>query len=64
MLDIKFIRENTDLIIKNCEDRRTKVDIHGLLKLDDQRKTHQQLLDSKRSELKSSSKSRTNSTML
>ena len=58
MLDIKFIRENTDLIIQNCEDRRTKVDIHGLLKLDDQRKTHQQLLDSKRSELKSSSKSK------
>lgn len=58
MLDIKFIRENTDLIIQNCEDRRTKVDIHSLLKLDDQRKTHQQLLDSKRSELKSSSKSK------
>jgi len=58
MLDIKFIRENTDLIIQNCEDRRTKVDIHGLLKLDDQRKTHQQLLDSKRSELISSSKSK------
>ncbi len=58
MLDIKFIRENTDLIIQNCQDRRTKVDIHGLLKLDDQRKTHQQLLDSKRSELKSSSKSK------
>lgn len=58
MLDIRFIRENTDLVIQNCENRRTKVDIHGLLKLDDQRKTHQQLLDSKRSELKSSSKSK------
>lgn len=38
MLDIKFIRENKDLVKKNCANRRAKVDIDALLKLDEERK--------------------------
>lgn len=38
MLDIKFIRDNTELIKKNCNDRHVKVDIDALLTLDDQRR--------------------------
>ncbi len=38
MLDIKFIRENKELIKQNCLDRRAKVDVDLVLKLDDQRK--------------------------
>ena len=38
MLDIKFIRENKDLIKKNCENRGVKCDIDRLLALDDMRK--------------------------
>ncbi len=58
MLDIKYIREHQDAMIQNCANRNVSVDIHGLLKLDDQRKTLQQNLDQKRSELKSASKSK------
>lgn len=38
MLDIKFIRENKDLVKKNCEERNAKCDIDQLLALDEQRK--------------------------
>ncbi len=38
MLDIKFIRENKDLIKQNCENRGVKCDIDRLLVLDNQRK--------------------------
>ncbi len=38
MLDIKFIRENKELVKQNCIDRRAKVDVDLVLKLDDQRK--------------------------
>lgn len=38
MLDIKFIRENKDLIKKNCLDRRVKIDIDKLLELDQTRR--------------------------
>lgn len=35
MLDIKFIRENKDLIIKNSQDRLSTVDINTLLRADE-----------------------------
>ncbi len=35
MLDIKFIRENKDLIIKNSQDRLSSVDINTLLRADE-----------------------------
>jgi len=38
MLDIKFIRENKDLVKQNCIDRRAKVDIDLVLSLDEERR--------------------------
>jgi seryl-tRNA synthetase len=38
MLDIKFIRENSEAVKKNCENRNIKCDIDLLLKLDEKRK--------------------------
>ncbi len=38
MLDIKFIRENKDLIKKNCENRNVPCRIERLLELDDKRR--------------------------
>lgn len=38
MLDIKFIRENTDLVKKNCQDRGVSVDVDNLLSLDNKRR--------------------------
>jgi len=38
MLDIKFIRENIDKIKKNCQKRGVKVDVKGLLKVDEKRR--------------------------
>ncbi|MEK9130211.1 MAG: serine--tRNA ligase [Patescibacteria group bacterium] len=45
MLDIKFIRENSDLIKTACENKRVDVDIDGLLKLDAKRKIFLQEID-------------------
>lgn len=39
MLDIKFIRENADLVKKNTQSRGVKVDISLLLKLDEKRRS-------------------------
>jgi len=39
MLDIKFIRDNTDAIKKNIQNRRLTVDIDKLLELDETRRT-------------------------
>ncbi|MBU0596919.1 serine--tRNA ligase [Patescibacteria group bacterium] len=38
MLDIKFIRENLDLIKKNCLDRHVKVDVEELVSIDNERR--------------------------
>ncbi len=38
MLDLKFIRENKELVEKNCQNRRVKVDLDRLLKLDENRR--------------------------
>lgn len=41
MLDIKFIRENTDLIKKNIKDRHVKLNLDDLLKVDEKRREQQ-----------------------
>ncbi|MBM3252599.1 MAG: serine--tRNA ligase, partial [Candidatus Omnitrophica bacterium] len=38
MLDIKFIRENPDAVKKSIKDRGLKLDLDGLIKLDDSRR--------------------------
>ncbi len=38
MLDIKFIRENRELVIENCKNRNVKIDIDLLLKYDEERR--------------------------
>lgn len=38
MLDIKFIRENQDLLEKSIKNRNLKLDLSALIKLDDQRR--------------------------
>ena len=38
MLDIKFIRDNKDLVKENCKNRNVKIDIELLLKLDVERR--------------------------
>lgn len=39
MLDIKFIRENIDLIKRTCEQKKSTVDIERLLEVDEERRT-------------------------
>lgn len=56
MLDIKFIRENIDLIKINCANRRVKVDLDKLLKLDEERRSIQQEIDELRAERNKGSK--------
>jgi len=50
MLDIKFIRENADVVKDAAVKKHVEVDIDQLLKLDDERKSLRQDLDAKRSE--------------
>jgi len=50
MLDIKFIRENADIIKAGAAKKHTEVDIDRLLAVDDDRKRMRQELDAKRSE--------------
>ncbi|MFA5942524.1 MAG: serine--tRNA ligase [Candidatus Paceibacterota bacterium] len=50
MLDIKFIRENADIIKAGAVKKRIEVDIDRLLAVDDERKRIRQELDLKRSE--------------
>ena len=50
MLDIKFIRENTERVKKSCENKQVKVDIDKLLKLDKQRRKTMLILDNFRAE--------------
>jgi seryl-tRNA synthetase len=45
MLDIKFIRENKDIVIAGARKKRMNVDIDRLLELDDQRRALQASLD-------------------
>ncbi len=50
MLDIKFIRENKDIVIAGAKKKRINVDIEQLLKLDDKRREIQASFDTKRAE--------------
>jgi seryl-tRNA synthetase len=50
MLDIKFIRENKDIVIAGAKKKHIKVDIDRLLALDDTRKELQASIDEKRAE--------------
>ncbi len=50
MLDIKFIRENKDIVIAGAKKKRIEIDIEALLKLDDKRREVQAAYDTKRAE--------------
>jgi len=50
MLDIRFIRENADLVKAGAEKKKMVVDIDRLLALDDERKSLRQELDDKKAE--------------
>jgi seryl-tRNA synthetase len=52
MLDIKFIRENVDLIKMAATKKKIKIDIDKLVKIDDERKEIMQRLEGKRAEQK------------
>lgn len=56
MLDIKFIRDNSELVQKNCENRRVKVNISKLLDLDKQKKEIQQEVEALRTKRNTGSK--------
>ena len=38
MIDLKLLRENTDVVRKALEDRGAEADLDGLLKLDQERR--------------------------
>lgn len=50
MLDIKFIRENKDIVIAGAKKKRIDVDIERLIAVDDQRRALQLDFDQKRAE--------------
>lgn len=50
MLDIRFIRENTDLVKAGAAKKHLEVDIDRLLQVDDERKTIRQQLDDRKAE--------------
>jgi len=50
MLDIKFIRENKDLIIAGAQKKHIKFDPNDLIKLEDQRKELLTVIEAKRAE--------------
>ena len=56
MLDIKFIRENKDLVKENCKNRHVSLDVDELLKLDEQRRASQQEVEALRAQRKGQSK--------
>jgi seryl-tRNA synthetase len=49
MLDLKFIRENKDVVKRALESRQSKLDLDGLLVLDEERRTASTKLDDLRS---------------
>ena len=50
MLDIKFIRENKDIVAAGAKKKRIPVDIEKLVALDDERRKLQAMIDEKRAE--------------
>lgn len=58
MLDIKYIRDNIELVKNNCTKRRTKVDIDLLISLDDKRRSLIKQIDDLRADRKKRSASK------
>ena len=58
MLDIKFIRENPDLVKQNIKNRQARVDVDQLLKLDAKRRKLETELDQLRAERNQASKTK------
>lgn len=58
MLDIKFIRENLELVRANNKNRKTEVDLEKFVELDDERKKLQSEIENLRSERKKTSKTK------
>ena len=58
MLDIKFIRENVNLIKQNCKNRLAKVDIYKLLELDAERRQTETAIDEARAKKNAASKTK------
>lgn len=58
MLDIKFIRENKDLVKENTKNRNVKIDIDSLLELDEKRRAGLKEIETLRAERKQKSKSK------
>lgn len=56
MLDIKFIRENAELVEKNCKNRRVKADIGRLIEIDGQRRANLQEIEQLRGQRRQKSK--------
>ncbi len=56
MLDIKFIRDNSNLVLENCKNRHVAIDIDRLLKLDAERRGSIKEIDDFRALRKSKSK--------
>lgn len=50
MLDIKFIRENKDIVAAGAKKKRIDIDIDRLLAVDDKRRELQAMIDAKRAE--------------
>ncbi|MEK7509757.1 MAG: serine--tRNA ligase [Patescibacteria group bacterium] len=50
MLDIKFIRENKDIVAAGAKKKRIEIDLDRLIELDDKRKELQAMIDEKRAE--------------
>lgn len=46
MLDIKFIRENIDLVKQNCKNRLAKVDVDELLRIDSEKREIEKKIES------------------
>ncbi len=58
MLDIKFIRENKELVKTNCQNRGIKVDVDKLLELDERRREILKIVEILRAERKQTSKNK------
>lgn len=56
MLDIKFIRDNTELVKQNCVNRHVNVDIDELLRLDEERRSKLSSIEELRAERNKGSK--------
>lgn len=58
MLDVKYIRENADLVQVNCKNRLVDINISELLKLDEEKRKLQLNIDELRSKRNSGSKTK------